>query len=626
MKLTKEITRVVTVASTLSLVTASAENSTAPTSKSKASSAILHVNIPMNKIPTSHPRLFVGNVGFDPMKQQLQTPTGQALAERIMYDANLILGYAPQPRVMNGRRMLMASRNVLYRINTLAVAYHLSGEKQYADRAVQEMLNVASFTSWNPAHFLDVGEMTLAMAIGYDWLYDQMSNEQRSTIANAIINLGLKPSFATKGNWWIKSVNNWYAVCHAGMIAGAIAVADLEPELAQKTIKRAVENATPYFKASYYPNGAYPEGPIYWTYGTEFTSVLLALLDNAFGTDFGLSELPGFSATGDYWAQVTTPSNMLFNYADSSCRTSISFATIWLAHRFDRPDWLKNDEDRLDRILKSRPDTVEKGGNRLLPLALLYLNMTDQYVPTPLYYTSGEEATVPITIHRSDRSSRAAWVGLKGGSPASNHGHMDGGSFIFETNGYRWAQDLGPEDYTKIEAQKLNLWDKSQFSDRWNILRIGPESHNILRINQQQQNVKGRGCIIKFSPNSSTMDLSSLYTPEAQRVIRSATLLPDRALEIHDQITGLKSHAKVTWQMCTSAETETTNDKILILHYKNKSLQLRTNHDTTWDVIPEAKLRMPYDTPNPNVKMVSFTIEAPRDGKLDLVVTLTPLP
>ncbi len=48
----------------------------------------------------------------------------------------------------------------------------MTGDPQFKDRAEQEMLGVAAFPDWNPPHFLDVGEMTTAMAIGYDWLYD----------------------------------------------------------------------------------------------------------------------------------------------------------------------------------------------------------------------------------------------------------------------------------------------------------------------------------------------------------------------------------------------------------------------------------------------------------------------
>lgn len=48
------------------------------------------------------------------------------------------------------------------------------------------MLNVCvNCTTWNPDHFLDVGEFTHALGIGYDWLYPELSDDDKATIINA---------------------------------------------------------------------------------------------------------------------------------------------------------------------------------------------------------------------------------------------------------------------------------------------------------------------------------------------------------------------------------------------------------------------------------------------------------
>ena len=70
-----------------------------------------------------------------------------------------------------GPRLLDQSRAALRRISTLAGLYRLDGDHRKADRARLEMLAAAAFPDWNPSHFLDVAEMTNALAIGYDWLY-----------------------------------------------------------------------------------------------------------------------------------------------------------------------------------------------------------------------------------------------------------------------------------------------------------------------------------------------------------------------------------------------------------------------------------------------------------------------
>ena len=169
----------------------------------------------MSRIRAEHPRLLVGEEEFQSLKRNAATPEGRALAERIIHDAESLLEVPPQERRMEGRRLLMASRTVLFRVTTLCVAEKLTNSRKYADRAIREMVTAAEYSDWNPSHFLDVGEMTLALAIGCDWLYDAMTPEQRELVQRAIVEKGLKPSFQGK-QWWVTGDNNWNPVCHAG--------------------------------------------------------------------------------------------------------------------------------------------------------------------------------------------------------------------------------------------------------------------------------------------------------------------------------------------------------------------------------------------------------------------------
>jgi len=41
------------------------------------------------------------------------------------------------------------------------------------------MLAAAQFPDWFPKHFLDTAEMTAALGVGYDWLFDFLSAEER---------------------------------------------------------------------------------------------------------------------------------------------------------------------------------------------------------------------------------------------------------------------------------------------------------------------------------------------------------------------------------------------------------------------------------------------------------------
>ena len=114
----------------------------------------------------------------------------------ILDEADNILTLPTNERAMIGKRLLSTSNENLRRIFFLSYAYRMSGKQKYFERAEAEMLKAASFSDWNPSHFLDTGEMTMALAIGYDWLYDKLSVKNRTIIAQAIMEKGLRISYA----------------------------------------------------------------------------------------------------------------------------------------------------------------------------------------------------------------------------------------------------------------------------------------------------------------------------------------------------------------------------------------------------------------------------------------------
>ena len=114
---------------------------------------------------------------------------------------------------------------------------------------------------------------------------------------------------------WVYNDNNWNQVCNAGMIAASIVVAEIEPDLAAKTIYRSIDGLNNALR-SYAPDGVYPEGAVYWGYGTQFTVVTAAIFESAFGTDFGIADFPGFKESAVFRVMSTAPSGRLFNYAD----------------------------------------------------------------------------------------------------------------------------------------------------------------------------------------------------------------------------------------------------------------------------------------------------------------------
>ena len=168
------------------------------------------------KLP-GHPRILLFEGEEEALKATvLKDPLLKSVHDIIINDCNLLLSKPPVERILIGKRLLDKSREALRRIFSLSYAYRMTGEKKYFERAEQELLAVSAFTDWNPSHFLDVAEMTMAASIGYDWLFNDLSQESRTVIKEAIIAKGINPSLDSRYNGCLNATHNWNQVCHAG--------------------------------------------------------------------------------------------------------------------------------------------------------------------------------------------------------------------------------------------------------------------------------------------------------------------------------------------------------------------------------------------------------------------------
>ena len=570
-----------------------------------------------------HPRLFADMAGFEALKARLgKEELLTAGAEFVRAGADAILKVQPVERIKEGRRLLGVSRTALYRINTLALAYRLYGDRAHLDRAVAEIRAACAFEDWNPSHFLDVGEMTLAVATGYDWLYNDMDEATRKEIAAGLRRCGLEASVKFCG--WVRAHNNWGQVCHSGILAGALALAEENPAEAARFAQRCID-FLPLSMKALAPNGNYPEGPGYWHYGVEFNVVGMALLEGTLGSDFGLAAMPGFKETGAYPDLVTGPSGRTFNYADGGDGRGPSMAPWWFARRFNRPDILAYYELGAFRQTVANRKINPKKGNRMLPYALFWIQPVPADVkPTaPLVWDA--QGPVPITIQRSTwDNDKALFVGLKGGSPSGPHGHMDGGSFVLESEGVRWAIDLGAENYHKIESLGMGLWSSRQDADRWKIFRLGTSSHNVPMIDGSQQLVTGAAKVtgVRQEGTSSevTLDLSSLYT-NATSVVRKGAMASDgRRYLLRDTFAGVRPGASIRWAMMTRAEPTVDGDRVT-LRQNGKTLTLTQcgAQKGAWTV-GDGQGPNTWDGKNPGCSQLLFTVSATADGTADIAV------
>jgi hypothetical protein len=506
---------------------------------------------PLGTLLSGHPRLIILDKRIEAVKTLIAENTeAKGLYEKIQKNAERILSEPlVEYKIPDGLRLLGESRRCLHRIYTLATVYRFDGKEQYKERAVKELQAAASFPDWNPRHFLDTAEMTHAFAIGYDWLYGSLSDEEKNMIRGAIIEKGLKPAlevYEGRG-WWAKSYHNWNQVCNGGIGIGALAIADEEPELSKKILRYA-NDSLKLPMSRFDPDGGWDEGPGYWNYATSYNVFILAALETSLGTDFGLADMPGFSETGMFPIYITGPLMKTFNYADGGEGMLRGPQMFWLAGRFDKHVYA----------------WYERQVASPHPLDLLWFNPQGispkaESMPLDKWFRN-----IDVVTFRSNWDDpKGMFVGFKGGDNRANHSHLDLGTYVLDALGHRWAVDLGADNYNM----------PGYFGNqRWNYYRLRTEGHNTITLNGENQDQSAKAPIIKFESSEdkalATADLKAAY-PGAKKYLRTISLINRREIIITDDI-EVAEPVEVTWHLHTPANVEISGRTAVLTQNEDK--------------------------------------------------------
>jgi hypothetical protein len=529
-----------------------------------------------------HPRLFANTDKFVALKKRVAADAQlKSWHDQLRAEAEKILDEPPSKyEIPDGLRLLFTSRRVVQRMQTLGLLYRLDGDKRYVERAWKELEAAANFPDWNPRHFLDTAEMTHGFALGYDWFYDAWTPEQRTTIRTAMIEKGLKPALNVyHGNPkpsspWNKMRHNWNQVCNGGIGIGALAIADEEPLLAGELLADGL-NSIQLAMTEFAPDGAWAEGPGYWNYATTYNVALLAALETALGTDFGLARIPAFADCGTFSIYITGPLGKTFNYADGSDGTIRAPHMFWLAKKFQRPEYAA-----YENAVISSPH----------PLDLLWFDraLAENKSSPPLdkYFRNAEV----VTMRSAWNDRNAVFVGFKAGDNRANHSNLDLGSFVLDADGVRWFVDLGADNYN------LPGYFGGQ---RWNYYRMRAEGHNTIVLNptnQPDQNPKAASKIVLFESQPhrafAIADLTAAYALNAREVRRGVALLDREQVLIEDEVI-LEKPNDVWWFAHTSAQVKLgANGRTATLTQNGKSLvaQILFPPKATFQVLDAAPL------------------------------------
>jgi len=559
----------------------------------------------LNTLREGHPRLIALDSDVQRVKELIRAnQDARSLYDSLKREADKILKESPVEYKLAGPRLLGVSRRCLRRIYTLATLYRLDGDRKYLDRAKKELMAAAEFKDWHPSHFLDTAEMTHAFAIGYDWLYDDLSEEERKIIREAIIQKGLKPAQeAYEGEkpwkWWVKCRHNWNQVCNGGIALGALAIADEEPELCAYIMDQALESL-PLAMAEFAPDGGWTEGPGYWHYATRYNVYLLAGLKTALGSDMGLSRTPGFPQTGMFRMYFAGPTGLTFNFADAGSGAGSTPQMFWMAQEFDQPlyAWHQRRYPRGSEALGLWWFDPRGEGPEGLQLDAMFKGVNVAF------------------FHSAWEDPDAIFVGFKGGDNKANHSHLDLGTFVLDALGKRWAVDMGGDNYNLPAYFGKN---------RWTYYRLRTEGHNTLVINGVNQDHRAEAPMISFKSTPerafAVADLSAAYGTLVKRVWRGMALVDRSRVVVQDEIDA-RVPVSVVWGFHTPADIDIQGRRaILTQDDAHLAIQIIEPEDAEFKVISA----QPPKPQAQNEGISNLTIQLPRMVKTArIVVEITP--
>ena len=572
---------------------------------------------PLRQLRASHPRLILLDSDLDRLKGLVRdNPLAHRLYLDLEKESDRLLMTPVSEYKLVGPRLRAQARRVVDRVSTLALMYRITLRDPYLRRAVAELRAGANFRDWNPAIFPDTADMAHAFALGYDWLFNSLSPEERGWMRDAIASKALDqaiPIYQREGGW-PRDHYNANIICNAGMGLGALAIAgdkinDADQAVNDKcgAVLRYAFDSIPHGLATYGVEGSWPEGMAYWESVTRYACAFFSALQTALGNDSGLSAFHGVDRAGRYRTHMTGPTGKVFNFADCGEDIGLSPEMYWMAKRFSMPPYAWSEQKTLER--GARPDAYD--------LVWFEPNARSPQQQAPPWPLDAIFRGVDITCFRSAWDDpNALYLAVKGGDNKAAHAHLDLGSFVLDAGGVRWASDLGTDDYD------LPGYFGRQ---RWSYYRTRTESHNTLLIDDQNQDLRAEARITRqeFSPDFSwvQIDLSRANPGKVRQWTRRFALAQRQGFLIGDSV-RCDQPVEVIWGMMTDAEIMLSGQTATLRKNGwNLAAEIRSPRHAVFDIAPLRSA--PPQAANPNFRKLIVRL-GDKVTELDLNIILTP--
>ena len=559
-----------------------------------------------------HPRLLTDSEGFKTLKRKVTT---EKFANKTLYKLhNEVISHAKKIITAN-RTFEKAADHYIIVDNLLycAYAYKMTGQSAYLVKAKADLNKVCSFTGWNPTG-LSVGEISLAVALAYDWLYYDLTLEERKLAHGAMIKNGINPMYNKSG----LSLGNWNSICYGGVAMASLAVYEKDKAYAVRQIEKAYRDNLRGVSGIYSPDGNYGEGIGYWEYGGGYQVCFLDALESIFGHTGGIKETPGFMESGEYALFMHGTMNTTFSYSDGGSTADKPLLTSWwYAARKDDSSLILCEKRHLDNGAYSEI-SLDVENFRLLPAILVMIREFDidsKTITSPTKEVWQGAGTLPVVMVRKgwNFDSTDTYLGIKGGlcntweTSATSHSHMDAGSFVFEAEGVRWSDDVVRPAYgdwhDALSAAGSRAGDTSQGGLRWDTFRVNNLCHSTIVSYSNDGSVNGKlhssdyyvdgfasidNVIDADGRQGAVVNMTQPMKGQVQRAIRTVELVNGTDLVVTDEITALPSlDSRLEWRMLSMTSASVSQDGVTLTR-DGKTRMLSVISDNS-SVTPEYK-------------------------------------
>ena len=259
---------------------------------------IIKLNVLKAQENRSHPYLYYTSADIPGLMQAAATTHKQYFGYLKKW-ADKFIGFNPLPAdslPANIDIMQVYCESGMSYIFNMALSYHLTGEINYLIAAKKWLLAFGTYPSDIKGNFC-IGAYAVAVASGYDMLYNELSIEERIQLSQhlaAIIQRGVK---GTTSDWWAGIALNhdhWLPV--TGLGVGAAALYYENPEAAKwlgyllDILKKDMNIAG--------DDGAWTEGTADWVYAMSLTYVFFDVYKRLSGEN--MFQLPMVKNAIDY--------------------------------------------------------------------------------------------------------------------------------------------------------------------------------------------------------------------------------------------------------------------------------------------------------------------------------------